>query len=198
MGQSFQKFWNIKPSNQGSDAAEVWIYDVIGEGWWFEGVAAKDFCKEVAALNVKQLDVRINSPGGSIPDGVAIANALRRHPANVTTYIDAEASSIATHIAMAGNKWLAMAIGDLRKILKLARLQQLNAPGRLAQSLKEHLAIFAAIQARDPQAAADAMHEHLSRQRIALRSLRQTQHARLPLGPVPVLHPTLTSKTLAL
>ena len=101
-------------------------------------------------------------------------------------------------IAMAGNKWLAMAIGDLRKILKLARLQQLNAPGRLAQSLKEHLAIFAAIQARDPQAAADAMHEHLSRQRIALRSLRQTQHSRLSPGPAPVLNQTLTSKTPAL
>ena len=101
-------------------------------------------------------------------------------------------------IAMAGNKWLAMAIGDLRKILKLARLQQLNAPGRLTQSLKEHLAIFAAIQARDPQAAGEAMHEHLSRQRIALRSMRQTQYARLPPGPLPVLHPTLTTKTLAL
>ena len=83
-------------------------------------------------------------------------------------------------IAMAGNKWLAMAIGDLRKILKLARLQQLNAPGRLAQSLQEHGAIFAAIQARDPEAASEAMHQHLIRQREALRSLRQSQTSRLP------------------
>ena len=81
-----------------------------------------------------------------------------------------------TIITMAGNKWLAMAIGDLRKILKLARLQQLNAPGRLAQSLEEHLAIFAAIQARDPQAAEAAMRQHLTRQREALRHLGQTPH----------------------
>jgi DNA-binding GntR family transcriptional regulator len=82
-------------------------------------------------------------------------------------------------IAMAGNKWLAMAIGDLRKILKLARLQQLNAPGRLAQSLSEHLAIFSALQSRNALAAEAAMQTHLQRQREALRSLVQSQSSRL-------------------
>jgi len=82
-------------------------------------------------------------------------------------------------IAMAGNKWLAMAIGDLRKILKLARLQQLNAPGRLAQSLSEHLAIFSALQERNALAAEEAMRIHLTRQREALRSLMQSQSSRL-------------------
>lgn len=87
-------------------------------------------------------------------------------------------------IAMAGNKWLAMAIGDLRKILKLARLQQLNAPGRLAQSLKEHLRIFAALQSRDATAAQAAMHDHLMKQRDALRQLK-SQAGRMPLGSTP-------------
>jgi DNA-binding GntR family transcriptional regulator len=82
-------------------------------------------------------------------------------------------------IAMAGNKWLAMAIGDLRKILKLARLQQLNAPGRLAQSLSEHLAIFSALKDRNALAAEEAMRIHLTRQREALRSLMQSQSSRL-------------------
>lgn len=98
-----KKFWNVA-QNVAGEAAEVWIYDIIGEGMWFEGVAAKEFCKDIAALNVKKLDVRINSPGGSVPDGIAIYNALRRHPANVTTYIDAEAASIASVIALAGDK----------------------------------------------------------------------------------------------
>ncbi len=97
-------------------------------------------------------------------------------------------------IAMAGNKWLAMAIGDLRKILKLARLQQLNAPGRLAQSLSEHLAIFSALQKRNALAAEEAMHLHLTRQREALRSLMQRQSSRLSGMAMPDVNFSLASK----
>lgn len=82
-------------------------------------------------------------------------------------------------IAIAGNKWLAQVIGDLRKIVKLARLQQLNAPGRLAQSLAEHLAIFAALKARDAQGADAAMRTHLTRQREALRQLARQRSSRV-------------------
>ena len=69
---------------------------------------------------------------------------------------------------LANNRWLAQVIADLRKILKLARLQQLHAPGRLEQSLSEHLAVFAAIKARDGETADAAMRTHLLRQREAL------------------------------
>ncbi len=82
-------------------------------------------------------------------------------------------------IAIAGNKWLAQVIGDLRKILKLARLQQLNAPGRLSQSLAEHMAIFAALKARDAEGADAAMRTHLTRQREALRQLARQRKSRL-------------------
>lgn len=75
-------------------------------------------------------------------------------------------------IQLADNHWLAQLIGDLRKILKLARLQQLRAPGRLGQSLQEHLAIYAAIRARDSISAEIAMRTHLDRQRDALRNLQ--------------------------
>lgn len=74
-------------------------------------------------------------------------------------------------ISLAGNRWLAHVIGDLRKIVKLARLQQLHAPGRLDQSLAEHLAVFAALRARDPEGADAAMRTHLTRQRDALHEL---------------------------
>ncbi|MDB5956541.1 GntR family transcriptional regulator [Ramlibacter sp.] len=74
-------------------------------------------------------------------------------------------------IALAGNRWLASVIGDLRKIVRLARLQQLHAPGRLEQSLSEHLAVFAALKARDGEGAEAAMRTHLTRQRGALREL---------------------------
>ena len=82
-------------------------------------------------------------------------------------------------ITLANNRWLAQSIADLRKILKLARLQQLHAPGRLEQSLSEHLAVFAAIKARDGEAADAAMRTHLLRQREALRELSRTQKSRL-------------------
>jgi DNA-binding GntR family transcriptional regulator len=95
---------------------------------------------------------------------------------------DYYAANFAIHeaiIAIAGNKWLAQVIGDLRKILKLARLQQLNAPGRLSQSLAEHMAIFAALQARDPAGADAAMRTHLTRQREALRELARQHKSRI-------------------
>jgi DNA-binding GntR family transcriptional regulator len=74
-------------------------------------------------------------------------------------------------IGLAGNRWLAQSITDLRKILKLARLQQLHAPGRLVQSLAEHLSVFAALQRRDSPGAELAMRTHLLEQRLALREL---------------------------
>ena len=82
-------------------------------------------------------------------------------------------------ITLADNRWLAQSIADLRKILKLARLQQLHAPGRLKQSLAEHLAVFAALKARDSEGAEAAMRTHLTRQREALRELARNQTSRL-------------------
>jgi DNA-binding GntR family transcriptional regulator len=82
-------------------------------------------------------------------------------------------------IALADNRWLAQVIGDLRKILRLARLQQLHAPGRLEQSLSEHMAVFAALKARDAEGADAAMRTHLTRQRVALRELARQQSSRL-------------------
>ena len=82
-------------------------------------------------------------------------------------------------IRLANNRWLAQSIADLRKILKLARLKQLHAPGRLTQSLSEHLAVFAAMQARDSEGAEAAMRTHLTRQREALRDLSRSQPSRV-------------------
>lgn len=94
---------------------------------------------------------------------------------------DYYATNFAIHeaiITLANNRWLAQVIADLRKILKLARLQQLHAPGRLEQSLNEHLAIYAALRARDCEGADTAMRTHLTRQREALRELARTQKSR--------------------
>jgi ATP-dependent protease ClpP protease subunit len=81
-------------------AAEVYIYDEIG----FWGTTAGDFINELRQVDAQQIDLHLNSPGGEVFDGIAIYNALKTHPANVTVYVDSLAASIASVIAMAGDK----------------------------------------------------------------------------------------------
>lgn len=84
-----------------ADEAEVMIYDSIG-GWF--GVYADEFIDELRGITAPKMRVRINSPGGSVFEGIAIANALRAHPATVTVQVDGLAASIASVIAMAGDR----------------------------------------------------------------------------------------------
>jgi len=89
----------------GAEIAEIMIYGDIGESFWSDGIGAKKFADDLKVLkDVKSLDIRINSPGGSVYEGLAIYNTLDRHPAQKTVYIDGLAASIASVIAMAGNK----------------------------------------------------------------------------------------------
>ncbi|MFI6228620.1 head maturation protease, ClpP-related [Micromonospora echinospora] len=83
----------------GTGAAEVWVYDEIG---WF-GVSAQDFVRELTTIKADKIDLHISSPGGDVFDGLAIYQALRNHPAQVTTYVDSLAASAASFIAMAGD-----------------------------------------------------------------------------------------------
>ena len=84
-------------------SAEVYIFGDIGESWWDETVTAKQFVKDFAAIDATDITVRINSYGGSVTDGIAIYNAIKRHPAQITVSIEAAAYSIASLIAMAGD-----------------------------------------------------------------------------------------------
>lgn len=80
--------------------AEVLIYDEIGA----YGVSAKGFLAELGALpDDAPIDLRLNSPGGSVFDAVAIHNALSRHAGPVTVWIDGIAASAASYVAMAGD-----------------------------------------------------------------------------------------------
>ena len=95
---------------------------------------------------------------------------------------DYYATNYAIHealITLANNRWLAQVIGDLRKILRLSRLQSLQAAGRMAQSLQEHLAVYAALKARDSEGAEAAMRTHLTRQREALREIARNTTSRV-------------------
>jgi len=84
-----------------SKGAEISIHDEIGAF----GVTAKEFLAELGELtNTSRITLRINSPGGSVFDGIAIYNALRRHAAHITVVVEGIAASIASVIVCAGDE----------------------------------------------------------------------------------------------
>jgi len=93
-----KNWYSICALNEG---AEISIYDEIGA----YGVSAKAFLADLGKLPDKApLTLRLNSPGGSVFDAVAIYNALQRHAGTVTVAIDGIAASAASYIAMAGDE----------------------------------------------------------------------------------------------
>ena len=147
-----ERMWELKQAAS-PGTLELYIYgDVEGDGydWWRDEVirsetSANAFRDALAAHpNVTQIDLYINSYGGSVFEGTAIYNQLRRHPAHKTVYVDGFACSIASVIAMAGdevvmprntlmmihNMWMG-AVGNAAELRKAADdLDVINDAGR--------------------------------------------------------------------
>jgi ATP-dependent protease ClpP protease subunit len=88
--------------NARGERAELRIYGDIGKSWDSEeSNDARTLAEKLDGL-AGPLDVRINSFGGSVADGLAIYNAISRYAGRVTAHIDGVAYSIASLIAMAG------------------------------------------------------------------------------------------------
>tara|TARA_R110001592_G_scaffold331438_2_gene614303 strand:+ start:5034 stop:6038 length:1005 start_codon:yes stop_codon:yes gene_type:complete len=84
-----------------SQATEVMIYDEIG----MYGIDAKSFIDEIKNIpNDTSVLLRINSPGGSVIDGLAIYDAVNRMPQKVTSRIEGIAASMASVIALAADE----------------------------------------------------------------------------------------------
>ena len=85
--------------------AEILIYEYIGRDYFGEGVSPKSFAEELKAFgDIRKLHVRINSPGGDVFDGNTIYNILRNHQAYIEVHIDGIAASVASVVAMVGDK----------------------------------------------------------------------------------------------
>lgn len=96
--------WAFAVRGEGTATLELDVYDVIGEGFLFRGVTAKDVLQKLKDnAGVESILVRINSGGGDVFDGVAIYSLLAESEANVTVKIDGLAASAASIIAMAGD-----------------------------------------------------------------------------------------------
>jgi ATP-dependent protease ClpP protease subunit len=91
---------------KGPKTCDVHLYDAIGrDDWMGGGIAPEDV---IAAIKegegCDELAVHINSPGGNVFDGIAIANAIRGFKGKKTVYVDGIAASIASVIALAGDR----------------------------------------------------------------------------------------------
>lgn len=86
--------------------AEITIYGAIGESIWEDSISAKMISEELKKLpaSVKEISIRMNSPGGSVFDGMTIYERLKQHKAKKIVYIDGLAASIASIIALAGDE----------------------------------------------------------------------------------------------
>lgn len=162
-----KKMWEIKQEFIGDteqidfnrQEINLYIYgDVEGDYYdWYTDeftrseTSANAFREELTKYpSLAQINLYINSYGGSVFEGTAIYNQLKRHPAKKVVHIDGFACSIASVIAMAGdevimpknammmihNAWM-LACGNASELRKAADdLEQINKGGRQAYLLK--------------------------------------------------------------
>jgi ATP-dependent protease ClpP protease subunit len=97
MTTSTPKFYALEQT--GNNETTVTLYDEIGAF----GAGSKEFLADLGKLSGQHIHLRINSPGGSVIEGTAIYNSLRRHEGGLTVHIDALAASMASVVAMSGS-----------------------------------------------------------------------------------------------
>jgi ATP-dependent Clp endopeptidase proteolytic subunit ClpP len=93
-----EKWYNIQ--NKAGKTADVYIFDEIGS----YGVTAKQFISDIKDLKDLPINLRINSLGGDVFDGMAMYNVIKRREAKTTVYIEGIAASIATIIALGADE----------------------------------------------------------------------------------------------
>jgi len=93
-----KKWYNIQ--NKAGETADIYIFDEIGT----YGVTAQDFISEIKGLKDMPINLRINSLGGDVFDGMAMYNVIKRRESKTTVYIEGIAASIATIIALGADE----------------------------------------------------------------------------------------------
>lgn len=102
-------------TNEETSTSTITIYGDIGESWWGDATSASDIDNALKNITSDEIVVRLNSPGGSAFDGIAIYNQLKSHSAKVKIYVDGWACSAASVIAMAADE-LIMNTGSMLMI----------------------------------------------------------------------------------
>lgn len=78
------------------------MYGYIG----LEEITSNAFVKELKSLEkiASKINLRINSGGGNIFEGITMFNAIRNSKAEIRAYVDGLAASMATVLALAPQK----------------------------------------------------------------------------------------------
>lgn len=97
--------YRVRNAAKDSGVTEILMYDEIGEDPWFGGgVSAKQFAEDLQAIDTEEIHLRVNSPGGDVFEGLAMLNAIRRHPARVVAIVDGLAASAASFLVMGADE----------------------------------------------------------------------------------------------
>ena len=98
----------LEIKNLTSTSADLYFYGDIVSSWWGAWDDTDQYPEKVKNFldeaKGKDLNIYINSGGGSVFAGMAIYNMLKRHDGNKTVYVDGLAGSISSVIALAGDK----------------------------------------------------------------------------------------------
>jgi len=121
-------WYRVRNSADG-ETADLYIYDEIvpaAIAEWFGGVSAEGLIEQLSEITASTINVRINSPGGSVFEAIAIYNTLVSHSAVINVYVDALAASAASVVAMAGDK-ITMMVGSQMMIHDAIGIEMGNA-----------------------------------------------------------------------
>ena len=91
-------------TNKGEVSAEIKIFGPIGNTWDGEGVTAAKFIKDFQAIKAQDITLSVNSPGGSLFDGITIYTAMAASGKTITAKVMGLAASAASLIVMAASK----------------------------------------------------------------------------------------------
>lgn len=111
------QYWKVLALNKGrgefkaekqGDSATIYLYDAIvsnaDEAAWFGGVDPKSFIDELKSIDAKTINLRINSPGGSVFAARAMEQAMREHSAKIIAHVDGYSASAASFLMMAADE----------------------------------------------------------------------------------------------
>lgn len=105
----------------GSEVAELYLYGVIRQAYWWEDeddcISAKAVKRKLSELKGQDINVHINSGGGDVFESIAICNLFKQHDGDINIYIDAMAGSGASIIATSG-KNVYMFVNSMQMIHK--------------------------------------------------------------------------------
>jgi len=147
-------------------AAEGLVTMKVRRGAYVTEVSSKDIADVYHLLSLLESDaVQVVAESGSDEELAALQQTheeLKAQTRDADRFFELNESFHMQLLQIADNRWRNQLVADLRKVMKLNRHNSLLKAGRIGESLAEHRAVMAAIEARDGEAAMARMREHFS------------------------------------